>query len=550
MGAKAGVELEQVVCPACSFSSKFLTKFEAHLVATHGVTSQGLWDALHGGPIKCACGCGDDTTWLGWKAGYAHVLRGHNGNLVAVHGEEKAASISAKRAAALKGRPGWAQGLTKASDSRVAARAKATSHGRKRAFAEGRLAAWSKGLTKQTDPRVAAAAEAMKDAYMCGLRRPWALGLTKQTDQRVATMAAKNSITHSLKEIRAHLDGQKRRSVDEVRTLIEATGELQVVAGLDAYKNECKSIIEVECKTCHTRSRTVARHLYGGRCRACHPMGSLAQLELLEFVHGLASDVVACDRTVIAPMELDVWVPSRMFGIEFNGLYWHSELNKSSTYHANKTKLAHEQGVKLLHVFEDDWRDRRPIVESLIRHRLGVTQQRVSARQCQLAVLAPKERRAFFEANHLDGDTAAAWCVGLKHNGEIVMALSLRKPFHKGHAGRLEVARSCPRIDAVVRGGLSRLTKAALKHARSAEHIGLITYVDGRVGDGAGYVAAGFKKTGETPPRFWWTDFSRRFNRFKFKANSKEGLTERAVAAEAGVVKVWGCPNVVLMIDV
>jgi hypothetical protein len=551
MGAQAGVGIETNECPVagCGFSSKRLTAFEAHLVEVHGVTSQALWDQLHGGPTRCACGCGQGTRWLGWKQGYARMLRGHNGSLVAVYGQDRAAEITEQRARKLRGKTGWSKGLTKEDDARVALRAKATALGRKKAFAQGRVTVWSKGLTKETDARVAKFAHDMRAAYAAGTRVSWSQGLTKKTDARIAAMAAQNSITHSLKEIRAHLDGQKRRSIDEVRALIEATGELTVVDGLESYTNECKSQVEVECRKCGSRARTIARYLYGGRCRACHPQGSMQQLELFAFVSSLVDDTRPCDRSVVPPLELDVWVPSRMFALEYDGLYWHSEINKSSAYHAQKTARCAALGIRLMHVFEDDWRDRRPIVESLIRHRLGLTPRKVSARECELRALSTKERRAFFEANHLDGDVAAHECLGLVFRGEVVMALSLRKPFHRAHSDRLEVARSCPALDTVVRGGLSRLIKAALARAKEQGRAGLITYVDGRIGDGAGYIKAGLRKTGETPPRFWWTDFDRRFNRFKFKANAAEGLSEREVAAQAGVVKVWGCSNVVLTID-
>ena len=541
---------ETIECPACeAFSCKQEATFQRHLMDIHGVELRSFWDALHGGPGLCRCGCGGETTWLGWRKGYSTVLTGHNANLRAVYGEEHAAKIIEKRATALRGRMGWSKGRTKETDPRVAARAAATSAGRKRAFDEGRIVIWSKGRTKETDPRVAAMATAFREAYASGIRRPWAEGHTKETDPRVAAMASKVSLMHQLKSIRTHLDGLKRRSIDDVRMLIESTGELVVVGGLESYTNECKSLIEVECPVCKTRAKTIARYLYGGRCRACHPMGSLDQLEIFDFVRSLANDAVSCDRTTISPQELDIWVPSAKFGVEFNGLYWHSDLNRSSFYHANKTKAATHAGISLLHVFEDDWAERRPIVESLIRHRMGMTQRRVHARRCVLVELSPKERRTFFEANHLDGDVAALIAFGLRLDGELVMALSLRKSFHRSHSERLEIARSCPVVNATVRGGLSRLICRALTECRASGKIGLITYVDRRIGDGAGYIAAGMKKTGETPPRFWWTDFRRRFNRFKFKANSAEGLTEREVAGQAGVVKIWGCPNAVLTID-
>jgi len=320
---------------------------------------------------------------------------------------------------------------------------------------------------------------------------------------------------------------------------------------VEGYKNIYSTSVNVHCATCAWTSKITLALAMGDRCPSCDASGSKAQSELLSWIESLGyvakSNVVGI---VGGRQQIDIFVPEKMLGIEYNGLYWHSEqAGRDSFYHARKTARCTALGIRLMHVFEDDWRDRRPIVESLIRHRLGLTPRKVSARECELRALSAKERRAFFEANHLDGDVAANECLGLVLSGEVVMALSLRKPFHRAHSDRLEVARSCPALDTVVRGGLSRLIKAALTRAKEQSRAGLITYVDGRIGDGAGYIKAGLRKTGETPPRFWWTDFDRRFNRFKFKANAAEGLSEREVAAQAGVVKVWGCSNVVLTID-
>ena len=90
------------------------------------------------------------------------------------------------------------------------------------------------------------------------------------------------------------------------------------------------------------------------------------------------------------------------------------------------------------------------------------------------------------------------------------------------------------------------MVKWAAAWAKDAGFSKLMTYVDTRLGGtGVGYERSGFIRSGITPPRFWWTDFTDRFNRFKYKANSSAGLSEAAVAEAAGVVKIWGCENVV-----
>lgn len=78
-----------------------------------------------------------------------------------------------------------------------------------------------------------------------------------------------------------------------------------------------------------------------------------------------------------------------------------------------------------------------------------------------------------------------------------------------------------------------------------------MTYVDTRLGgQGKGYEISGLNRAGTTVARWWWTDLDNRFNRFKFKANAKEAKSEAEVASAAGVVKIWGCENVIYSVDI
>jgi hypothetical protein len=178
----------------------------------------------------------------------------------------------------------------------------------------------------------------------------------------------------------------------------------------------------------------------------------------------------------------------------------------------------------------------------MIKNRLGLTPNRIGARECNLVQLSQAERTSFFNANHIDGDAASMIAYGLKHNDELVMAISLRKPFHRKHNAALEVARICSATDTQIMGGLARLSRQAKIAARELNFSKLISYVDTRHGsDGSAWSTAGWIKTGETPPSFWWTDNNQRFNRF----NKEKNLTETQVAALAGVTRIYGCKNLI-----
>ena len=501
----------------CAFETKLLSSFERHLVMSHDTSAHELWDRVNGGPHLCDCGCGKQTKWLNWHRGYSPTIKGH-----------------------------WSRGLTKESDERVARSADAIRVG----FSSGRIQ-WSKGLTAKTDARIAAknvaTSEGLRRAYNEGRTRTWPPDLTKESDERVAV------ITDSL-----HL------TIEEVTSRIERPGLFKLVNPLESYKTTHDNV-KVRCVKCDTCTwMQVGKLIHNdpqAPCQTCTPRGSsIAERELADFVeHELGISIVRNDRTVIAPMELDIWVPSRSVAIEYNSLYWHSELQQPDPkYHTRKVNFAKARGVKLVHVFADEWRDRRPIVESMIRARVGIEMSKVDARRCEVRPVDVHTRRAFFDTNHVDGDVPSHCAYGLfevdgDHDGRLVQCMSLRTPRHRLHreAHHLEVARSCGLLGTYVRGGLGRLSHHCIEHVKGLGMKGLMTYVDQRFGGGDAYQRAGWQFVERTQtPRFWWTDMVRRYDRFRFRADPTRGMSERDVAGEAGVVKVFGCPNMTYVIHV
>lgn len=543
MGAIKGSSLRTVVCPVCGeFESKKLTLFDKHLRDVHGTETRQLWDVMNGGPGLCGCGCGRTTTWINWWQGYSKFINRHSSSIYKAFSKEKAEEISRKRSESLRGRSSWCKGLSKENDERIAERAVRTSTGRKKAFDEGKITPWNKGKTTEDDERIAAGAETLKKMYADGELTPWAKGLSSD-DEKIKRMAVNVSLAMRQENIRKRLDAIKRLSQDDIKLRVEASGNLIVVGGLDSYVNDAQKIINVICRGCGESFTGSLRSLQYGKCFKCSPGGSRAQESIAKWLGDLGLEVKRNDRKVLGGMEIDILVGD--VGIEYNGLYWHSHANKSPQYHNNKSVVSRNAGVKLVHIFEDEWRDKSDIVKSMIMSKLGLSQNRIGARKCFVKELSQKEKKEFFEKNHIDGDTPSVISWGLEFDGEMIYAVSLRKPFHKKEK-TIEVARCCPAINFNVQGGLSRLIKVAEEWSRKNGYMDIMTYVDTRFGgSGEAYKKAGFKKIKHTPPRFWWTDFTSRFNRFKFRADKSRGLTENAVAEAAGVIKIWGCENVV-----
>lgn len=54
------------------------------------------------------------------------------------------------------------------------------------------------------------------------------------------------------------------------------------------------------------------------------------------------------------------------FAFEANGIYWHQTSVKSHNYHLNKTIQCEQRGIKLMHIWEDEWHTNRDNIKKMI----------------------------------------------------------------------------------------------------------------------------------------------------------------------------------------
>lgn len=503
----------------------------------------------------CKCGCGTRLEFRGWTRGFADVVRSHQMHWITTLCPERNVEMKRKQSESRMGIEPWCKGLSKDSCPSLAAAAPKIKAKLKERWGSGELVAWNDGKTKHDDPRIMSTSVKLTEKYASGKCIPWAKGETKETDPRLAQMG--KTISKVLREsgLNERLTQQKRLDPEEILRRLETHApDFELLSDLSSdYTRDIHRNLQFKCRCCGTIHTNSLVGIHRGRCPTCGIIGSRAQSDIVKYVKSLGfEDVVANDRNAIRPKELDVYVPSRKFAIEYNGLFYHAEPTTSDkNYHANKTKLCTARGITLFHVFEDEWCEKRAIIESMIAHRLGMSKEKIDARKCQVRSVSSAARKAFFDATHIDGDVQASVAFGLYAGDELVSCISLRTPKHAKHAKTsLEVARYSTKLGTIVRGSIGRLTKACITHMKSTNKQRIITYVDERHGFGTSYMKAGWSLVEMTVPRFWWTDYTRRFNRFKFRADRTRGMTEQQVAEEAGVHRIYGCQNKLLSVVV
>ena len=236
---------------------------------------------------------------------------------------------------------------------------------------------------------------------------------------------------------------------------------------------------------------------------------------------------------------------SQKVQVEYCDLHTHSELFKEKKYHFKKFNRCKQQGVTLIQIFQDEWINNPAVCKSLIQNKLGACQNKLFARKLDVVdsdCLDEKRFSQFFEENHLQANTRFQQAFGLTNDaGDIVFAISLRRPFTKSKRGCVEIARVATRKDTVVVGGFSRLMKRVVAWAKDREFEKILTYSDCRYSQGDVYEKYGFSFCGHTGVGYDYTDFTQRLNRFKFRAQKPK--TEKQVAEENGVSRIYNAGN-------
>ena len=276
-------------------------------------------------------------------------------------------------------------------------------------------------------------------------------------------------------------------------------------------------------------------------CPKCSNNGtSKKEKQVVEWLKTVYSgEIVENSRSIIGPKELDIYIPEKRFAIEYNGLYWHSGDKIDKKAHLNKTLACKEKDIRLFHIFSDEWRDKGDIVISMIKYRLGMFDRKVPARKCVIEVLDRKAGSQFFTDTHISGDNRAAIYIGLKYGGEVVSAISLKKPIQKKYGNVLEIARFSNALNTTVQGGFGKLFSYVKEYAKQLGYTGILTYADRRFGDGDTYSKNGFFFLSSSPVDYWYSEGIDRYFRFKYRA--QKPLSEKQVAEQNGVYPVYGC---------
>ena len=302
------------------------------------------------------------------------------------------------------------------------------------------------------------------------------------------------------------------------------------------------------CENGHSWKAVVAdRKRFG--CPHCCNKVSKQETELAEYVGSMLSDettMVTSNRSLLGGLELDIYIPDLDIAIEYNGLYWHAESQgKDKNYHYNKWKMCADQGIQLITIWEDEWRDKQEVVKSMLAHKLGVSnEKRVYARNTFVSLLDHTVAQKFLDMHHIQGAVSSSAYIGLHDDcGNVVAVSAWKKNRDIIYLDRYATS-------ATVIGGMGKLLKAGRQYAMDHGCVSIVTFSDNCVSNGKLYEQLGFVKDKELPPDYKYMvagerrhKFGYRLKRFKNDAELVyvEGMTEYELAKLNSLHRIWDC---------
>ena len=288
-------------------------------------------------------------------------------------------------------------------------------------------------------------------------------------------------------------------------------------------------------------------------CLICNPVNqqsSFLEKQVVDFILSFGKQVIQNTTEIIKPKELDIYIPEDNLAIEFNGLYWHSELFKDGLYHLNKLNACNNLNLDLINIFEDEWIYKKDIIKSMISNKLNKTKNRVYARKCKIESIDNNIYKNFININHIQGYVPSKFKYGLFYNGDLVSVISFsgyRKNLGGSvKEGEFELLRFCNKLNYSVIGGFSKLFQYFLKKIKP---IKIITYADRRYSNGNLYIKNNFRFISYSKPNYYYLDLNKniRLNRFNYRKDIlvKQGFdstkTEKEIMFEREFYRIYDC---------
>lgn len=351
--------------------------------------------------------------------------------------------------------------------------------------------------------------------------------------------------------------------------LAEELSDPSLAARMDEHDDDMVAWV-CRADTSHgTYMASPAQRVAGVRCPLCEaagadgldmpvPMVEPSGLDMDDGIGGYIDSILPDGEHAIRNHDVDghghvvdMFVPSRGVAFCFNDFESHNEYRVTANHDHDLMDACARVGVKLFIIWEDDWRDRAPIVRDMVSTKLGLSRYSpVYARKCRVEECDSADLHSFLDRYHIQGHVQGSTCLRLvSPSGDTVAGMVCMTD----SGGVMTIRRYA--TSGNVPGGFSRLLRHAIKLVGPSS---VITFSDDGVSDGGLYARLGF-----VPDKRIYRDYSyvvdgRRVHKFNYRIKRfmsdpglkyRPGLTEHDLARLNGLVRVYDAGKIRWRLD-
>ena len=182
---------------------------------------------------------------------------------------------------------------------------------------------------------------------------------------------------------------------------------------------------------------------------------SCEEEELLQYITSIYKGVVSANnRSELDGLEIDIYLPQKKIGIEYNGSYWHRVGGRKYTPKM-KTQLAIKKGIRLIHIYDYEWVNNKEMIKKFLYYLINRRKQRfLNIQDLTLKEIDKQTIKQFLEENHWFGGQLQKIhkSYGLfTLDGELVSVSSFNK--YSGNKYDWEWKRYCNKLGVAINGG-------------------------------------------------------------------------------------------------
>jgi len=257
-----------------------------------------------------------------------------------------------------------------------------------------------------------------------------------------------------------------------------------------------------------------------------------AQEELRIWLNSFGFNFVSnCYNIIEDDKELDLYDNNIKLAIEYLGLYWHTERSKQPRdrfYHYNKYIDCQKKGIRLITIFEDEWKRRNKQCKAVLLSIFGIYDYYTIARKCKVINVDKEVFRKFCVEHHIMGsDNNGLSFYGLAEDDNLLGVMSVGR--HPRYSDRLAMNRLCFKNGVHITGGAGKLFTKCKQDIKNClfdnmKTNNIVTWSNNRWSLGNVYPSIGFTLKKENGPDYDYVDLNKPYIRLSKQSHTKKNI--------------------------